>query len=124
LIAEIEAADHDPLSVRTRGRQWEPPYLFSSNDAALCGRIGAFVLHSTHDPRETTAKAREAFRDRFLKEVDPRGELSEEERTRRADYALKAYMARLALASARARARGTSNDGTAAPDPSVIGGVA
>jgi hypothetical protein len=63
---------------------------------ALRGRIGAFRLHATHDPRETTRKARAAFDERFLHEVDPEGVLPEEERRRRAHYARKAYFAQLA----------------------------
>lgn len=32
--------------------------LFDPNEMALRGRIGAFRLRATHDPRATTAKAR------------------------------------------------------------------
>ncbi len=74
--------------------------------AALLGRIGAYRLHATHDPRETTARARAAFLSRFEREVDPNGTLPEHERRRRAEYARKAHFARLALASARARSKG------------------
>ena len=70
---------------------------------ALRGRIGAYALHASHDPRETTANARAAFLKRFEREVDPDGTLSVDERRRRAVSACKAHMARLALASARAR---------------------
>ena len=72
---------------------------------ALRGRIGAFRLHATHDPRETTAKARAAFLMRFETEVDPDGVLDPSERSRRAQAARSAYFARLALKSARARRR-------------------
>jgi hypothetical protein len=72
---------------------------------ALRGRIGAFRLHATHDPRETTKKARAAFDARFLREVDPEGVLPEEERHRRAQYARKAYFAQLARRRAAARRR-------------------
>ncbi len=70
---------------------------------ALRGRIGAYRLHATHDPTETTAKARAAFLGRFEKEVDPDGILPEAERMRRADFARRAFFARLARASAAAR---------------------
>ena len=80
--------------------------MLSPQEASLRGRIGAYTLHATHDPRETTANARAAFLARFEREVDPDGVLPEEERRRRAEYARKAHFARLALASARARARG------------------
>jgi hypothetical protein len=71
---------------------------------ALRGRIGAYRLHATHDPRETTEAARRAFWSSFEREVDPDGLLSPQERTRRADHARAAHFARLAYLSARARA--------------------
>jgi hypothetical protein len=70
---------------------------------AARGRIGAYRLHATHDPRVTTAKARATFLARFEREVDPDGVLPEEERQRRADSARKAYFSRLAYKSAKAR---------------------
>jgi len=76
--------------------------------ASLRGRIGAFVLHATHDSRETTSAARAAFLGRFEREVDPDRVLPDAERQRRAQMARKAHFARLALASARARQRGLS----------------
>lgn len=72
--------------------------------ASLRGRLGAFVMHSRHDPRATTARAREAFLDRFEREVDPEGVLPPAERARRAKAARKAYFTRLAMTSAKARA--------------------
>ena len=72
-------------------------------EAALRGRLGAYALHAKHDARETTAKARATFLERFEREVDPDGVLPEAERQRRAEYARKAHFTRLALASARAR---------------------
>ena len=53
---------------------------FDPNEMALRGRIGAFRLHATHDPRATTAKARAAFLSRFETEVDPDGVLDPSER--------------------------------------------
>ena len=72
---------------------------------ALGGRIGAYRLHSTHDPRDTTKAARTAFMARWEREVDPEGRLDPVERARRAEAAKKAYFARLALLSAKARGR-------------------
>jgi len=72
---------------------------------SLQGRIGAFVTHSRHDPRETTAAARAAFLSRFLDEVDPERELPEPERLRRAGMARRAYFARLAWRSSAARSK-------------------
>lgn len=72
-------------------------------EMALRGRIGAHKLHSKYDSRELTAPAREAFLDRFDKEVDPDGVLPDAERLRRAEHARKAHFARLAYLSAKAR---------------------
>ena len=72
---------------------------------ALRGRIGAYRLHATHDPRETTRTARASFLARFEDEVDPGGTLPEAERQRRALAARKAWMARLARLSVIARRR-------------------
>ena len=76
-----------------------------TSERALAGRIGAYRLHATHDPRETTANGRAAFLARFEDEVDPDRQLPEPERQRRAAMARKAYFARLAYKSAVARAR-------------------
>ena len=72
---------------------------------SLRGRIGAYKLHSTHDPRETTANARAAFLARFEDEVDPNRTLPDVERLRRASMARKAYFAALAYRSSVARAK-------------------
>jgi hypothetical protein len=50
-------------------------------------------------------RARQAFLDRFEREVDPDGTLPPAERARRAEHARKAYFAKLALKSAQARRR-------------------
>jgi len=62
-------------------------------------------MHALHDARDTTRAAREAFLDRFEREVDPDGRLPDVERRRRAEAARKAYFSNLALKSARARAQ-------------------
>lgn len=72
-------------------------------ELSLRGKIGAAMLHATHDPRETTAKARATFLAKFLDQVDP--ELPDAERVRRAEFLRRAYFARLALASARSRSK-------------------
>ena len=72
---------------------------------SLRGRIGAHKLHATHDSRDLTAPARKAFLDRFAREVDPQGQLPLKERERRAAHARKAYFAKLAYLSAKARRR-------------------
>lgn len=73
------------------------------SERAQRGRIGAYLMHARHDPRSTTAAARQAFGRRFLDMVDPHRTLPEPERLRRADAARKAYFTQLAYLSARAR---------------------
>jgi hypothetical protein len=60
---------------------------------------------NTSNRAARTAAAREAAMDRFVKQVDPDGVLSPDERARRAESAKKAYFLRLAAKSAKARAR-------------------
>ena len=81
----------------------------SQSQRSMRARIGAHALHATHDSRELTAPARAAFLARFEAEVDPDGVLPEAERRRRAEHARKAYFAKLALASARARRKGAAD---------------
>jgi hypothetical protein len=71
---------------------------------SLAGRAGAYALHSKYDSKEITRAAREAFLRKWVDEVDPDRQLAEDERFRRAENALKAHMAKLALRSAKARA--------------------
>lgn len=71
--------------------------------SSLRGRLSAHTLHATHDSRDLTAKARDAFLARFEREVDPDSVLPEDERLRRARHARRAHMTRLALRSAEAR---------------------
>ena len=44
---------------------------YDPKEMARRGRIGAYRLHATHSPKETTKAAREAFMARFEREVDP-----------------------------------------------------
>ncbi len=76
-------------------------------ERSLRARLAAHSLHArVTDPTAHTAPARRAFLDRFEREVDPNGELSPQERARRAEHARKAYFSRLALKSAQARRKG------------------
>lgn len=85
--------------------------MLSPSARSLRSRIGAYKLHSTHDPRETTANARAAFLARFEDEVDPNRTLPDGERLRRADMARKSSFAALAYRSSVARAkRGATPD--------------
>jgi len=82
----------------------------------LRGRIGAYSLHSTHDPRLTTAKARATFLASFEAQVDPDGSLPPAERERRALAARRAHMARLSYRSALARRRRATRENGGAGD--------
>lgn len=68
-------------------------------------RLAAFAMHAKHDPKKTTTKARETFLSNFEHDVDPDGVLPEKERKRRAESARKAYFARLAFSSSKARTK-------------------
>jgi len=73
-------------------------------ERSLRSQIGAHESWArTEDRSARTAKARKAALDRFEREVDPNGELTQQERAKRAEHARKAYFARLALKSAQAR---------------------
>ena len=80
---------------------------------ALRSRLAAYERWSRHDPVAGTAAARAAFADRFTRLVDPDGVLPEDERLRRADSAKRAYFAKLAFASSRARAARSGDGGVA-----------
>ena len=73
------------------------------NEARIRAKRAAHALHAKRDARETTQRAREAFRARFEREVDPEGVLPPAERAKRAHHAFKAYMLGLAYRSAKAR---------------------
>lgn len=71
---------------------------------SLCARLAAHTLHArVADPAAHTAPARQAFLDRFDRQVDPDGILPPADRARRAEHARKAHFTRMALASAKAR---------------------
>lgn len=82
------------------------PAKLTPEQRSLRARLAAHTMHATHDSRTTSAPGRQAFLARFEREVDPEGVLPEAERLRRAEHQRKAYFARLALASAKARRRG------------------
>jgi hypothetical protein len=77
-----------------------------SAEATLRARIAAHESWARTENRTArTAPARAAMQAKFEKMVDPNGELLPAERARRAENARKAYYARLALKSAKARRR-------------------
>lgn len=85
-------------------------------ERALRGRLGGLTTHARHDSHTITDAARAAFRQRFADEVDPDRVLSDTERDRRVDAAIKAYFARLALRSVQARRRRREETEQAARD--------
>jgi hypothetical protein len=71
----------------------------------LHNSMAALIRWSKEDPVAGTAAARRGLADKFLREVDPEGHLPEDERARRAECARRAFYKRLALESAKARAK-------------------
>jgi hypothetical protein len=72
------------------------------------GRIGGLTRASMYDGAEMTAPARNAAFERFVLQVDPNRELSDEERQRRAIAAQRAHMSKIALKSAAKRSKKVS----------------
>lgn len=88
------------MSRRNRGEPLTPA------ERSLRARIAVHTSWAqTTDRAARTAPARRAALERFQRQVDPDGSLSEAERARRAEQAMRAHMARLALRSAQARRR-------------------
>jgi hypothetical protein len=82
------------------------PSSLSPEQRSLRASIAAHAMHGRNDSREVTANARAGFLAKFLREVDEQSPgLDEAERLRRAEHLLRSHMARLALASSRARAK-------------------
>lgn len=82
----------------------EVRYVASRSELAGRGRLGGYSKAAKYPPAELTAAARQAFAAKFLIEVDAATpSLDDAERQRRAELLRKAYFARLALTSAKAR---------------------
>ncbi|WP_433368441.1 hypothetical protein ACQPZX_41570 [Actinoplanes sp. CA-142083] len=78
----------------------------SPTERSLRARAAAFTRWAKIDDRPAaTAAARTAARNRFEKQVDPDGVLTEGERTRRAEMARRAFYADMARKSVAARRR-------------------
>lgn len=78
-----------------------------SSDRITIAKLAAYSRWAQERDRSAATKAaRQAFADRFDREVDPDGVLTTAERNKRADAARKAYFQRLALKSAQARRGG------------------
>ena len=76
-------------------------------ERSLRARLAAYALHAQGGTSTKAGTA--AFLRRFEREVDPHGALPPLECARRAEYALKAHMSRLALKASRARSRKAEN---------------
>ena len=75
-------------------------------DASDHARVAALKRWAREeDPRAATARAREAFWQRFLDEVDPEGILPEAERQTRAERLRKAHFVALSAKARQARQR-------------------
>ena len=80
------------------------PRALSPTERSQRARIAAHSKWAVTNPQQGTEKARAAFLQRFLAEVDEASPgLPKLERLRRAEHLKSAHFARLALASARAR---------------------
>lgn len=78
----------------------------SPNLRSMRRRFGAYESWAKKEDRAArTWPARKAALDRFEREVDPDGSLTPQERARRAEWARKAHMQRMAMKSAAARKR-------------------
>ena len=74
------------------------------NQRAAWGRIGGLTTSARLGGVAMTAPARRGFWQRFEREVDPEGRLSQAERSKRARQLMRAHMLRLAKSSAEVRA--------------------
>lgn len=75
-----------------------------SRNPRINGSIGGHTSWShTTDRPARTAPARQGFQQKFEREVDPDGTLDATTRAQMAESAFKAHMARMALASVKAR---------------------
>jgi hypothetical protein len=81
--------------------------MLSPSQRSLRARVGAYALHAQGGTSTKAGTA--AFLARFDREVDPGLSLSPDERARRATFARKAYMSKLALKASRARGHQTKN---------------
>jgi hypothetical protein len=89
-------------------------------ERSLRARLAANTRWSREDPTLNAARARAGLEAKFLRQVDPDGELPAPERRRRAECARRAYYQRMAFASARARSvRKHARMATSTPDTSV-----
>ena len=75
----------------------------------LAARIGGLSLHLYGDSDAIAARARRGLDEKFRREVDPTGTLSPSELERKVHIALRLHFARLAMLSAAARRKRSTN---------------
>lgn len=86
-----------------------------ASDRVLIARLAAHARWATEaNPSAATAVARQAALDRFERQVDPEGTLAPADRARMAAHARKAYFTGLALKSAQARRKRSTEGGAVA----------
>ncbi len=69
-------------------------------------RLGGYATAARHDPKQYTAAMLKAGRERFMKQVDPTGDLQRtnpKEAARRAEAARREFYVRMAYKSAEAK---------------------
>jgi len=87
----------------------------SDSERSLRGSIASYESWAKTDDRSArTEPARNAQLQKFEDQVDPDGVLEPVERAKRADFAYRAHMQRLALKSAKARRLRAQSGGEAA----------
>lgn len=82
-----------------------PQDRLSPEERTLRSTLAAQTRWAREDACEGTKKARDAFLDSFINQVDPDRVLPKAERDRRAESLRKAHFTKMALASARSRRR-------------------
>ena len=92
-----------------------PPLTPEQRSLRAKAAVDASWAH-TSDRAARTEPARRAALARFERQVDPHGELPDEERQRRAKSARRSYFRYLALRSARARGSGRRTQAGTATD--------
>lgn len=84
-----------------------------ASEHAINGRIGirTRLAHTTSADRKRQAATGQAgLLTRFMREVDPDGQMSEDDRIRAAEELRRAHMTRIAKASAAARRKNRASD--------------
>src|ERR1700674_1587667 len=103
---QVSIVEPDSSTENTQASSASTPKAGSDRtDRSSIARQGAYTLHAKYDSRELTQRARRKFLDRFIDDVDPKRELPEQERLRRAESLKKAYFPALARRSAAARSQ-------------------